>query len=610
MSDLKWHFPILDGGEDDFFNDPLQEHFQGDVEYYIARETIQNALDARDDDNKPVLVDFEILELPGRELPGYPELSAFIDACMDYNNDDDKAQAFFQHAKQLLAGERIQLLRIGDYNTTGLLGGDTRQEGGNWYKLVKSVGKNEASGVAGGSFGIGKGAPFAASKLRYVLYSTKTKDGAALQGKARLTSHTLDEKEYRGVGTWGKRGKFAIRDQDDIPSRFVRGEIGTDVYVTGYYYDGPWMEALLTSVLQNFWAAIHFNDLVVRFLEKDKVVEIDSKNLLNYLEHPLYYYKAVTNPSKQLFEENLALAGKVKLYAVIGEHLPRAVQMMRLPKMVVKIISPRVLSEEYSGVFMLDKLNTHGNDLLKKLEPPKHDVWDPARGRGYNFDGYRILTEIEEWIRKCLRSMDEQDDSKTNEIPGLNSLLPEEDILSDNFSSYNSDEDLEGGDDNESGRESTVIVEKDTKPRRSKPITLVPADVGGEHPRQPDSEGGSGGGEGGGAGEDIGSTNRIDTSQLIVRAYPLGNPEKGKFRIILHSKANDKGDLRIIGAGDDKEYPVRIDHVRTTDGEIVRSEGSFIKDVNVVANKTLKLSVILTDKKHFTYSIGIERHVR
>ena len=51
------------------------------------------------------------------------------------------------------------------------------------------TGASDKSGTAGGSFGIGKFAPFACSDFRTVFYSTLDKDGVkAYQGVSRLTS--------------------------------------------------------------------------------------------------------------------------------------------------------------------------------------------------------------------------------------------------------------------------------------------------------------------------------------------------------------------------------------------------------------------------------------
>ena len=60
-----------------------------------------------------------------------------------------------------------------------------------WCNLTKSQGASDKSGSNGGSFGIGKFAPYACSAFRTVFYSTLDRDGiSAYQGVARLKINT------------------------------------------------------------------------------------------------------------------------------------------------------------------------------------------------------------------------------------------------------------------------------------------------------------------------------------------------------------------------------------------------------------------------------------
>lgn len=99
-------------------------------------------------------------------------------------------------------------MRISDFNTTGLLG-SAEEYNSPWTNLTKSSGASDKVGSQGGSFGIGKFAPFACSDLRTVFYSTKDKDGEkASQGVARLTSFKKsDEDTAQGIGFYGEPSK-------------------------------------------------------------------------------------------------------------------------------------------------------------------------------------------------------------------------------------------------------------------------------------------------------------------------------------------------------------------------------------------------------------------
>ena len=261
---LCWFFPSTGHGENSGFADALLEYFQGDHEKYIAREAIQNAVDARLDYSKPVSVVFEKFSIPTSSLPGHAELLGAMKRCLAFVEGQQKAEDFFKSAAALLKGKELPVLKISDFNTKGLSGGDNEVEG-NWYRLVRAAGTSSPKGVAGGSFGIGKGAPIAASSLRTVFYSSiNDKDELVCQGKARLVSHHDDKRDVRqGVGFYGVEGYKAIRQSGLVPALFKREERGTDIFVMGYKSGPGWEHKLIRSVLDNFWLAILHGDLEV-----------------------------------------------------------------------------------------------------------------------------------------------------------------------------------------------------------------------------------------------------------------------------------------------------------------------------------------------------------
>ena len=111
-----------------------------------------------------------------------------------------KAKSFFKQALEVIHKPTITCLRISDFNTSGLVG--SREEYNSpWCNLTKSSGASDKSGSHGGSFGIGKFAPYACSALRTVFYSTSDKDGlCASQGVSRLTS--FKNKKNKTVPAW------------------------------------------------------------------------------------------------------------------------------------------------------------------------------------------------------------------------------------------------------------------------------------------------------------------------------------------------------------------------------------------------------------------------
>ena len=187
-TDICWWFPPTNGGRIDGFNDPGIAHFSGSPLSSLARETIQNSLDARKSAEEPVSVSFELIELSTDHIGGSELLSA-VSSCRREADGDPKAEPALLAMEKMLGRDRIPCLRVSDRNTTGL-------NGRHWRALVKMQGmsfKNAELQGAGGSHGIGKYAPFTVSVLRTVFYWTSyRKNGGEIeqfQGKSVLMSH-------------------------------------------------------------------------------------------------------------------------------------------------------------------------------------------------------------------------------------------------------------------------------------------------------------------------------------------------------------------------------------------------------------------------------------
>src|SRR3954464_5502077 len=152
---MDWFFPSNNGGQESGFNDAGVVTFKGNIDRYLAREAIQISLDAAANHLKPVRVAFELQHHKPGSLPGIAVLRQTMKSCGDYFPKDKKAKNFFANASELLKSGSLPVLRIGDYNTTGVTGADDDREG-NWYNLVKCAGSSAKGEGEGGSFGIGK----------------------------------------------------------------------------------------------------------------------------------------------------------------------------------------------------------------------------------------------------------------------------------------------------------------------------------------------------------------------------------------------------------------------------------------------------------------------
>lgn len=424
---ISWRFGKDDGGQDAGFHDPGVETFRGDFNRYLARELIQNSLDAVADPNKAVRVRFSLERIRRQDIPDIDSLCAAFERCEEYWRGQQKASSFFRRASEAANAEEILCLRVSDFNTKGVRGADAEREK-SWYNLVRSSGSTDKASGEGGSFGIGKNAPIAASTLRTVFYSTHYEsDKYVFQGVAKLVTHLSGAGEKcLPVGYLGNDGS-SVRDLNSIPEKFRREIQGADILVLGFEApDMTWQDDLLDSVLSNFWPAIHFGRLEAEIGSHTVTKENLAEMLALFSDQEGFtanlYYRAFAQPTTHKIDTLKHLREcSVYLLASEDEKMPKHIAMVR--KTGMTIFTKRFNSLiPFCGVFMC--MNDIGNEILRSMEPPKHDEWDPdlpERGLSKKFE-----REYLKFIREAIASLAPVDETDHIEIEGLNRFLPDD----------------------------------------------------------------------------------------------------------------------------------------------------------------------------------------
>ena len=454
-----WFFPPNHGGEEAGLNDAGIEFFR--TSGSLARETVQNSGDAAATLDRPVRVVFSRLALPAAQFPGAESLQRTIQACKEYaltacKTSEERTQngeAFFDRALELLSGPTIPLLRISDFNTTGLEGSDTEPMSP-WYRLIRKQGSASLHGAGGGTFGIGQRAPFASSDLRTVFYATRTKTGdASFIGKAILsTSQDLSGARRRNVGYYGLMSRNelvqAIRHASAFPSFVSREGVGTDLVIAGFSNE-RWLAEVGRSVVRNFFAAIHDGRLEVELHEPEQLVcRITRESLPSYIDDLLaleagrateltkaeareietelistrHFVSAMATPHGGApFRQDLPRLGEARLYVSVADSAPSRVAYMRKPRILVYDRGQKAGLQGYAAVMICD---THeGSRLLAKLEDPSHTKWDRQRLKG----GGDILASIYKFVRESLSSIASTTQTEAQDLPDLGRFLPEDD---------------------------------------------------------------------------------------------------------------------------------------------------------------------------------------
>ena len=437
---IGWSFPKNDGGKEDGLNDAGLEHFRDRPLKSLAREINQNSLDASNSDD-PVKVHFKRMDLPVSELEGRAEFGAVIDSAAEYWSESPKTKDFLRGIERLVnnpANEKISVLKISDFNTTGLTGSDNTN-GGDWLNLTKRHGSPDKPGDTLGSFGIGKGAPFACSLMHTVFYATKDKDQKeAFQGVARLVTHKdEDGDKTQGTGYFGiNEGKLPVVNGESIPPFFRRTEVGTDIYIFGFINTKPdyddWQHRICSAVLENFCVALHNNKLSVEISDEDGTdIKINQDTLPELLENysrekgfkAHHFYQAVVSEKSHRFsEENFMGMGKIALDILVEKNCPKQIAMLRGTGM--NIYFRKVQSHmHFAGVFQAtgEKIN----EALKEMEPPQHNNWESERFSDPK-KGKRIKKEILAWIRAKIIEVTSQNAKQEVDFEGMQEFLPDE----------------------------------------------------------------------------------------------------------------------------------------------------------------------------------------
>lgn len=440
--ECKWHFD-RSGVSITGPNDSIHETFKANPYYSIMRESIQNSLDAINDECEPVKVTFTIGKLNKNEYPNLFDIKKHIIACWQTHHKDQQAEKLFRPMSSYIdKNDLIEYLKISDNNTNGM-DFDANDLNCDFTSFVRAEGKSNKVKGSGGSFGFGKGAYYVLSTIKTLIVSTMTKEGNTFfEGKTRLATHRLDGNSYTRDGFYNQEYKTPVSSPNDIPDLFKRVQPGTDIYIIGLIKLPNRIQEMIKSVLNNFWFSIHNNKLIVQvgnvIINKENLSLIIENYFPNEYErgnaidietwNPKPYYKAVryarSNDQYQVFPGKLETLGVVTLYVYLDKGLPNRTAFFRKPKMVVFKRTSRKING-YAAVFICE--DEIGNDLLKEMENPAHNEW--KKGNYLNKDGMphklakKSEKEFSDFVNDCLDKLSKSKIGSSAKVMGLEEYL-------------------------------------------------------------------------------------------------------------------------------------------------------------------------------------------
>ncbi|MDM5337367.1 hypothetical protein QUF84_09085 [Fictibacillus enclensis] len=631
LTKTKWNFPDNNGGSVDGLNDSGIETFNGNIYESLAREIIQNSIDARLNENEAVRVDFN-LKYISSDL--FPEKSSYIDIierCKEFWETNKKTTKFFSNALSILNKKSIPLLKISDYNTTGLTGSLKDDNDSNWFGLIKSTGNSNKDGGSGGSFGIGKNAPFACSELRTVFYSTLDQHSiSAFQGVGKLVTHISDNRKTRGTGYFGNP-----EDNQPISWRqleqsyfynniYSRDQVGTDIFVFGFKVEDNWKNKMIRSILENFTVALYKGMLEVEvdgvLLSQSNLhqrVKEFSLNIKNPLS--LLYYRALTQGEyfpKKGFEYSSHYDG-LELYLLEGKDLPKQVAMFR--KMGMKIFDKKHFrgATNFIGVLFVSGKDT--NEKLREMEPAAHDKWEASRARDSFDNPEKYLKGINEWIKKCVSSLVDYSDNEEIDFSGAGDYLPLE--YDEPVGGFIKKKEVFP----KESKEEKVDIKRNRKVKEKVNERMdgeIDNETGEQGPKGDNDSQTSGGedqrsgnqGEGNGSGQEGGSTSNFIASNKPLKAQTQRAfflEEEKAYHITIYSNVSKAGFLAasIAGEASNEKYKI-IKAIDSTGFQLNVNEGETVGPINFEKNKSKTIKIYLEKSIRAALDINLKEGVR
>ena len=279
---ITWQFYKDESGQGESRHSGIS-HFSGNQTSYVARECIQNSLDAAEDNDKAVEIYFDCEKVSGTEIQART-LAKTIQNCLASGYVSPQDKEMFRGAEKLLnSRSSLECLTIRDENTKGApdIASDSVSRGASrrtpWNALTRWSGVSGKRDGAMGSWGLGKNAAFAASRCRTVLYTTHYLNNSLMKmesrfiGKAIFVSHEDDEGNLRHSNGFfeniDKKGGF---QNEAIPDCFRRSTQGTTVWILEYPFQEGWQRDLMRNAAEHFFPALEKGKLKI-FVDGDQL---------------------------------------------------------------------------------------------------------------------------------------------------------------------------------------------------------------------------------------------------------------------------------------------------------------------------------------------------
>jgi hypothetical protein len=408
----------------------------------LAREAIQNSVDAHAEGELKVKVEFVAKAIKGSdkaafvEVAGLGKIATRADRlgfkepnCIGTLNDPDKA---------------LNLLFVNDHNTTGLAG-DPSDSDSKFNRFLLSLGdggKEHSEHGTGGSYGFGKSVYSSNSGILTIFAYSRTVDGegnpmSLLFGCGYYRKHKHQGEGYTGRAWFGEdaTADHAYAHQIVLPLRGAEADelalrlgfdprpmsdLGTSVLLVDAVVDTA---DIVKGVEDWWWPRLLSGLLDVRVVDIEGVASIPRPRKRDDLKPFLEAFETATGKSppdgKRTFQKPFNKSEGVGIGALgfvvlerddkdqlfVPDERVDAVALIRSPLMVVAYHRQWTSgTPPMAGAFFA---SDDIDDVLRAAEPPAHDRWDRDARRLQDATGRKraivnkVLAGIQRSLKQC-----------------------------------------------------------------------------------------------------------------------------------------------------------------------------------------------------------------
>jgi len=401
--------------------DAVRNTFEGkEAPTILARESIQNSVDAAVDESALVTVKFVELQLDYGRLPFTQDFWAFLQA--GHPRRGDLAE---------IRRKNSPALCVEDYNTTGLPGPphdiDSRM-----FRLMGELGGTKDLRGQGGAYGYGKAVYILSGEL-FTFFAFTVVDGKPyFFGSSFQDRHASDTAQRTGLAWFCADGS-----EEDVPLAIEGAEAlriakalgipraldpdlkqGTSILIPYHSVD---LDTLEQQVVRSWWPRMidkRLNVVVRRGGHSDRLIQPNNDPVA---KHYIPLYQRVTTDRQHLTKDDGYSAiqhRKEELgWLLLGEmkqngngsdensesEFRHGIALIRGPRMVVRYYAWS-RSRPRDGIIGVFVASDSANRLLQKAEPPAHDDWGKT-GR-LSQGEFTFVKAVKDGIRKAYGEFD------------------------------------------------------------------------------------------------------------------------------------------------------------------------------------------------------------